>query len=185
MSTRPFNFKINAAEFFSVVDSLHPKQRSSFLVQFSKDLLTLEPKTDYGKRVVSKTLDLIKKQSDFGKLGGRPKQRHPKGTLKAPLRVDKGTPKPEVEVEVEVEEKEKEKKKKNIFIPPSPQETQAYMDEINFKGDGEYFVDFYQARGWKTTGGKMSDWKATVRNWKRRDLKNKPTQEQESFSYVR
>lgn len=104
--SRPFTFKINAAEFFAVVNSLHHKQRSTFLVQFSTDLITLEPVTEYGKKIVSETIDFINKQSEYGKTGGRPKERHPKGTLKAPTSKPKGTPKPKEEVEVKEEKKE-------------------------------------------------------------------------------
>lgn len=53
------------------------------------------------------------------------------------------------------------------FIAPTPQEASDYAKTINFKLDGEAFVSFYQARGWKfKTGQPMKDWKAAIRYWK-------------------
>ena len=98
MSIRPFVFKINAAEFFSVVNSLNQKQRSTFLLQFSTDLITLSPVTDYGKKVVAETIDFIKKQSDYGKKGGKPKHKQPIGSLRAAPREPTGCPYPKEEV---------------------------------------------------------------------------------------
>jgi len=100
--TRPFTFKINAAEFFTVVHSMHAKQHSRFLVTLVKDLVTLKPETDYGKKLVSETIDFISKQSEHGKKGGRPKKREPKGLVKAALREPRGCPKPKEEVKEDI-----------------------------------------------------------------------------------
>lgn len=53
------------------------------------------------------------------------------------------------------------------FKPPSAQEVDAYMQEIN-KGsslEAQKFVDFYQSKGWFVGKSKMKDWQAAVRNW--------------------
>lgn len=56
------------------------------------------------------------------------------------------------------------------FITPTIEEVQAYIDENYFMVDANKFFDYYTANGW-TIGGKskMKDWKATVRNWDRRE----------------
>lgn len=56
------------------------------------------------------------------------------------------------------------------FKKPSVMELQNYSKSIGFDLDAEYFIDTYEANGW-TVGKdkKMKDWKATVRNWKRRE----------------
>lgn len=56
------------------------------------------------------------------------------------------------------------------FKPPTIDEIQAYIDENYFMVDANKFFDYYTANGW-TIGGKskMKDWKATVRNWDRRE----------------
>lgn len=57
------------------------------------------------------------------------------------------------------------------FVPPSPQEVEAYGKEIHYSIDGEQFVDFYAAKGWMIGKNKMKDWKAAVRTWRKRDQK--------------
>ena len=54
---------------------------------------------------------------------------------------------------------------------PTPEEVEAYARSVGFeKLSGEYFVDYWIARGWLVKPGiPMKDWKAAVRNWKRMD----------------
>ncbi len=54
------------------------------------------------------------------------------------------------------------------FRVPTVSEVQAYCDERKNGIDGQVFVDFYQARGWKLKTGPMRDWKAAVRTWEQR-----------------
>jgi len=55
------------------------------------------------------------------------------------------------------------------FVPPTPKEAEDYAKSIAFALDGSGFVDYYQARGWKTKGTKITDWKACIRTWKTRN----------------
>ena len=64
------------------------------------------------------------------------------------------------------------KKTGQAFSPPSEEEVQAYVKEINYqwKSDAKqtysakWFVDKYAQAGWKLgNGNPMKDWKATVR----------------------
>ena len=52
--------------------------------------------------------------------------------------------------------------------------------------DAQHFVDYYESNGWIVGKTKMKDWKATARNWARRDKENPiravPTK-QNSFHY--
>lgn len=60
------------------------------------------------------------------------------------------------------------KKKRTVFIPPTPEEVEAYCKERGNGISGEAFCDYYEARGWILKGGeKMKDWRATVRTWER------------------
>lgn len=61
------------------------------------------------------------------------------------------------------------------FIKPSLEELESYRQEKNLDVDCEYFLDFYEANGWKAGRVPMKDWKATMRNWHRR---KHPKQEQ-------
>lgn len=56
------------------------------------------------------------------------------------------------------------------FTPPTLDEITAYIQEIHGKVDPGKFFDHYSSCGWVLKGGqKMKDWKATVRNWERRE----------------
>lgn len=49
------------------------------------------------------------------------------------------------------------------FTPPTALEVTKYADSLNFPLDGETFIAYYQARGWKD----IKDWKACVVTWKK------------------
>lgn len=56
------------------------------------------------------------------------------------------------------------------FIAPTLDEVVSYVNEIKSTVDPEYFFDHYESNGWTLKGGqKMRDWKATLRNWTRRE----------------
>lgn len=59
--------------------------------------------------------------------------------------------------------------KRTRFIPPTVDEVRAYCEENGYQIDSVYFVDYYTANGWMTGKNKMKDWRATVRNWSRRE----------------
>ena len=65
------------------------------------------------------------------------------------------------------------KNKRNIFIKPSLEEVTTYINENMFCVDPDAFYDYYEANGWMVGNRKMKDWKATIRNWDRREQKNK------------
>lgn len=62
------------------------------------------------------------------------------------------------------------------FKKPTVEEIAEYCREIEAKIDPQYFFDRYEGNGWKIGNSPMKDWKATVRNWKRRDEEKKPAQ---------
>ena len=54
------------------------------------------------------------------------------------------------------------------FVPPSAEEVIAYCNSRGNGINGENFVDWYAARGWKVGAHTMKDWKAAVRTWEQR-----------------
>ncbi len=57
---------------------------------------------------------------------------------------------------------------------PTAAEVVEYASTIGFNLNGEYFVDYWEARGWVMKGGTpMKSWQATIRNWKRMDADRK------------
>lgn len=105
--TRPFTFKINAAELFTQIQGMNNDEKATFITQFAVDLLTLKPVLDYSKSIVEETMQLIETRSKNGKLGGRPKSKT-KAKVKLNESKIKAKPKPEREREVKIEEEKKE-----------------------------------------------------------------------------
>ena len=68
------------------------------------------------------------------------------------------------------------------FIKPSIEELNAYCLEQNLNVDCEYFFDYYESNGWKVSKSPMKDWKATLRNWHRRNKKNVKQEEKKDTS---
>ena len=79
---------------------------------------------------------------------------------------DKSTPEIEIEKEIDINIKENNKRKK--FIKPTVEEVKEYCLERKNNIDPEYFIDYYNANGWKVGKNPMKDWKASVRTWERR-----------------
>ena len=83
---------------------------------------------------------------------------------------------PELEADVDGDIKQeadvdgpKSKKTRKRFKKPAPEEIRAYCDEKGLTIDPEMFYDYYEANGWKVGKNPMKSWKATLRNWHRRD----------------
>lgn len=77
-----------------------------------------------------------------------------------------------------VSDDSEEKRKK--FVPPTPEEIDAYCIEKNYEYvDPYYFFNYYQSNGWKVGRNKMVSWCSTVSNWNRRAI------EQNGKKYVR
>ena len=62
------------------------------------------------------------------------------------------------------------------------EEVQNYCNERKNKINAEYFIDYYEANGWKVGKNSMKDWKAAIRNWERREnttnINKKPVREE-------
>ena len=82
-------------------------------------------------------------------------------------------------------ETKKQIKDKDIvhrFTRPTLQELHEYSQSISYDAfDAQYFLDYYNANGWKVGRNSMKDWQATVRNWKIRDNKKKAEREHSSL----
>ena len=66
----------------------------------------------------------------------------------------------------------KDNKRESIFIPPTLEEIEQYISTNSLSLDPHIFLDYYTANGWLVGNAPMKDWKATIRNWARRE--NKP-----------
>lgn len=60
------------------------------------------------------------------------------------------------------------------FVKPNISDIKEYASNNNLTLDAELFYDYYESKGWKVGSSPMKDWKATVRNWVRRNYEKKP-----------
>ena len=82
---------------------------------------------------------------------------------------------------INTDKKQQIKETAKRFIIPTLEEIQNYCNERQNKINPEYFLDYYTARDWKfNNGGKMKDWKATIRNWERLEKNREQQQNKKS-----
>ena len=67
----------------------------------------------------------------------------------------------------------KENIKRKVFKKPTLEELKEYCISASLSVDYQYFYDYYESNGWKVGKNLMKDWKATLRNWNRRNNQNK------------
>lgn len=80
--------------------------------------------------------------------------------------------------------KEKKEKEKTRFIPPTVEEVRAYCEERHNGIDPEAFIDFYATSKWKRGNTKITDWKACVRTWERRQKSTTKPQTGNIFAQI-
>ena len=92
----------------------------------------------------------------------------------------------EKELELEIDKEKKKKTTTKRFSKPTIDELQQYITDSKFNIDAQHFFDYYESKGWLVGKSPMKDWKATVRNWVRRDEgnpKNKQSKEMTKVQY--
>lgn len=57
------------------------------------------------------------------------------------------------------------------FKKPTLEEVQEYCRERGNTIDAEYFIDYYESKGWLVGRTKMKDWKAAIRLWEHKSTK--------------
>lgn len=64
------------------------------------------------------------------------------------------------------------------FRAPSLEEVTEYCRQRNNNVDPQFFIDFYQSRGWKYNNTSIKDWKACVRTWEKREKEQQQSSNQ-------
>lgn len=113
--------------------------------------------------------DFVKKQSENGKKGGRP--RKPTESQKTQPFFEKPKKGKEKEKEKEISPLNPPRGKRERFTPPTVEDVAAYCLERKNGIDPEEFVLFYASKGWKVGSSPMRDWKAAVRTWEKKRAK--------------
>lgn len=97
--------------------------------------------------------------------------------LEIELEIDK-------ELDKEIEVKKPKKTTTKRFYKPSVDELQQYITDSKFNIDAQHFFDYYESKGWLVGKSPMKDWKATVRNWARRDQDNPKIKQSKEMTKV-
>ena len=85
-----------------------------------------------------------------------------------------------------VKETEKDKKpetqktERKIFIPPTVEEVQDYINLKGYNIDAEQFCAFYESKGWMVGSNRMKNWQMALVTWRRR---TEAERKQNSYSY--
>jgi len=116
-----------------------------------------------------------------GKKGGRPK--NPEKTQSVILANPEETGSKANQEPITNNQEPIKKKGAKRFTPPSLDEVKAYILEKQYDIDGEYFINFYESKGWMIGKNKMKDWKATIRGWNTRNEKNRQTSAPKAKQY--
>lgn len=66
----------------------------------------------------------------------------------------------------------KNEKNEKKFIIPTVQQVEEYCKERNNNINAEYFINYYDTKGWMIGKNKIKDWKACIRTWEQRNKKN-------------
>lgn len=75
-----------------------------------------------------------------------------------------------------------DKPPKTTTTHPSREDVKRYCEKQGYAIDWEYFYDYYAGNGWKTGKNRITDWKAVLRNWARKEEKNHGHPEKNKFS---
>lgn len=81
----------------------------------------------------------------------------------------------------ELETKVSTKRETKRFTKPTIQEIIDFIQENSLTVDAETFYDYYQANGWMAGKNHMKDWKATIRNWNRKEWNKSSKSQTMSF----
>ena len=66
---------------------------------------------------------------------------------------------------------EKSHSKRKQFKPPTLKEVEEYCKERNNGIDAQYFIDYYEARGWELSKGrKVKSWKHCINTWEKNNF---------------
>lgn len=65
--------------------------------------------------------------------------------------------------------------KEKRFVKPTLEQVAAYVAERKSDVNPQRFIDFYESKGWMVGSNHMKDWKAAVRTWEAKEVKQSKT----------
>lgn len=74
------------------------------------------------------------------------------------------------------------KEKTKRFVKPSVEDIEAYCKNNGYEVDAQYFIDYYESKGWLIGKSSMKDWKAAIRMWVRNNKNWEPKNKMPDFN---
>ena len=115
--------------------------------------------------------DFVKKQSENGKKGGRPRKPTESQKTQPFFKKNKKGKEKEKEKEKEISPLNPPRGKRERFTPPTVEDVAAYCLERKNGIDPEEFVAFYASKGWKVGSSPMKNWRAALITWEKKRAK--------------
>lgn len=171
--SKPFFYRINAADFFSVINSIKSdRERGRFVYQFAVDLVTQSGTSSYAKSVISEALKYIEKKREAGSKGGKQKASSAKAVLGQCHDFANSKTLASSSSSNSNKKDLKDLSGGRVFNPPSIEEVKAYCLERGNRVDPEKWLNHYASNGWMVGKNKMKDWRAAVRTWESNQFSN-------------
>jgi predicted phage replisome organizer len=154
---KPLNTIRMALDTFMKLGMIESDVKGIFLLNFEK-----HQSLDRLAEIKEQTRKRVAKHREKQKLLASGNECNVTETLRNDIDIDK-------EVDKEIEEDKEKNNKRKTFKKPTLEEVINYCKERNNKIDPEHFIDYYDSNGWKVGKNSMKDWKATIRNWEKRN----------------
>lgn len=80
--------------------------------------------------------------------------------------------------------KEEKKEERIVMANPTLDTIREYIYTENLMVDPDRFFDYYESQGWKlSNGNKMKDWKASCRNWHRKEVEKMNQEKKKGLAF--
>ena len=167
--SKPFFYRIIAADFLAAVVTVPEQDRASWVLSLALDMVSGDSgtaKSQFAKNIIEEAGEFKEKKAAAGRKGGQAKASSAKAVLSSVV-AKPSTPLASSSTEAVTITKPKPLKTVCRFTPPTLEEVKAYCQERNNFVDPEKFIDFYESKGWMVGRNKMKSWKASVRTWEK------------------
>ena len=188
MAAKKDTFILHTAD-YETIRTLSPAQKGALLDAIfchagGEEMPTLDPMTLMAFRFMAAQLDrdlkkweeTCRKRAEAGRKGAEARLRNAKQAI-ASSAEDRPANQADTDTDTESDtdsESESECEGVSDAVPPALEAVAAYCRARRNNIDAEQFCDYYTARGWQMGSVPMTDWRAAVRSWERKEPRAAP-----------
>ena len=173
--SKPFFYRLNASDLFSIVRELSDKECSKWLRTFASDLVAGNTQNEFTQSLIDEAVKYKESKSLAGKKGMERRYQNPNSVITELQQTDNTDITNSVITSNRSSNNnstETTKDKVKRFVPPSLLEVETYITEKNYPVDPVKWFNHYSSNGWKVGKNKMVSWHSAVATW----LPEKPKQ---------